>query len=139
MVEKSFPVAESISTNSGNKSPPDLTIIRIDEWEKRLNSLLASGTRSSLVDGLPDEGVDGGMTVPPIVTPPFIAEASQSFVKFFGDSSNREDHTTLVFDEVERSGCHWACTYPKKKSVRGRSKTVTSSLWVDWWKSQMIF
>jgi hypothetical protein len=43
----------------------------------------------------------------------------QGFVKFFGESSNRESRNLPVIKEVVRAGCHWACTYPKSKKPRG--------------------
>ncbi|KKN15723.1 hypothetical protein LCGC14_0983130 [marine sediment metagenome] len=45
-------------------------------------------------------------------------EASQAFVKFFGESTNRSGRDRLILDEVDGSGCHWACTYPKGRRPR---------------------
>lgn len=42
----------------------------------------------------------------------------RAFVKFFGEGHNRADHADLVDDEVKRSGCHWACTYPRNRRPR---------------------
>lgn len=42
----------------------------------------------------------------------------QVFVKFFGESHSRADRSTPVLEQVERSGCHWACTYPRNKRPR---------------------
>ena len=39
-------------------------------------------------------------------------------MKFFGEGSNRVLRTHRVVDEVERSGCHWACTYPSDRRPR---------------------
>ncbi|MGO6891191.1 MULTISPECIES: hypothetical protein [Rhizobium] len=39
-------------------------------------------------------------------------------MKFFGRADNRASLTTLVEEEVIRSGSHWACTYPKGKRPR---------------------
>jgi len=44
--------------------------------------------------------------------------AFRSFIKFFGDAGNRTDRSLPVSDEVERAGCHWACTYPMGKRPR---------------------
>ena len=44
--------------------------------------------------------------------------APQAFVKFFGESTNRCSQKILILEEVKRSGCHWACTYPKGKRPR---------------------
>jgi hypothetical protein len=96
----------------------DLTEARLCAWEKQLSDLLAGGSRSSKTAGLPDEGADAGVTAPPIVLPSLVAEAPQSFVKFFGVSSDRAHRNLPVLEEVNRSGCHWACTYPKGKRPR---------------------
>jgi hypothetical protein len=39
-------------------------------------------------------------------------------VKFFGEGHNRADRAASTFAEVQRSGCHWACTYPAGKRPR---------------------
>ena len=54
----------------------------------------------------------------PVSLPPFVGDARQAFVKFFGVSSNRASRSRSVLEEVQRSGCHWACTYPKGKRPR---------------------
>lgn len=46
------------------------------------------------------------------------AESGQAFVKFFGEGSNRVAWSFPVLEEVARSGCHWACTYPTTKRPR---------------------
>jgi hypothetical protein len=68
--------------------------------------------------GLDDEGVDAGLPAAPIELPAVIDEAPQAFVKFFGAGENRADRSMPVFEEVRRSGCHRACTYPKDKRPR---------------------
>ncbi|MGI8423050.1 MAG: phospholipase D family protein [Chloroflexota bacterium] len=100
------------------KSGPDLTLSRLDSWEKQLDAVRAAGAPRSWAAALPDEGVDAGVATPPISVPPQVADASQSFVKFFGEGHNRSEHTGAVLDEIERSGCHWACTYPEGKRPR---------------------
>ena len=97
---------------------PDLTIARLEMWEARLSGILAGGSRPSETARLPDEGVDAGVTVPSVVFPPWVAEAPQAFVKFFGTGRNRANRSLPVLKEVKRAGCHWACTYPKDKRPR---------------------
>lgn len=97
---------------------PDLTKARLERWEARLSSILAGGSRPSETARLPDEGVDAGVTVPSVVLPPWVAEAPQAFVKFFGTSRNRANRSLPVIEEVKIAGCHWACTYPKDKRPR---------------------
>ncbi len=100
------------------RSGSDLTHAQLDAWEKQLTDVLAKGSRPSMVTGLSDEGVNAGVATPPVIVPPLVAEASQSFVKFFGEGHRRSESRVTVFEEVKRSGCHWACTYPKGKRPR---------------------
>jgi len=44
--------------------------------------------------------------------------ATHGFVKFFGSGNNRADRSMPIAEEIERSGCHWACTYPRNKRPR---------------------
>lgn len=97
---------------------PNLTRARLDGWDKKLTSVLSRGSRPERMANLTDEGVNVGVKEPPIVLPPIVAEAPQSFVKFFGNSQDRYRRSKLVIDEVKRSGCHWACSYPKLKRPR---------------------
>ena len=101
-----------------SKAGQNLSFEKLDSWEKKVTDRLAKGARPSGIAGLGDEGVDVGESPPPIVFPPWAAEAPQAFVKFFGISSGRVELTLPIFAEVERSGCHWACTYPKDKRPR---------------------
>jgi hypothetical protein len=68
--------------------------------------------------GLGDEGADAGFPEEFPASSGWSTEARQAFVKFFGEGHNRADRSDRVFDEVDRSGCHWACTYPKGKRPR---------------------
>jgi hypothetical protein len=104
--------------NLWGQAGPDLSFERLMEWEEKVNAHLMGGSRPSGRTGLGDEGVDVGNTVPSIVPPGWVAEASQAFVKFFGVSSDRAERSVTVLEEVERTGCHWACTYPKGKRPR---------------------
>ncbi len=104
--------------NLWKRAGSDLSIDRLAEWESKLNSVVIAGSRPSLSGSLPDEGADAGVPAPPFVAPSLVEEASQAFVKFFGTSATRSLRTTLIFDEVKRSGSHWACTYPLGKRPR---------------------
>lgn len=101
-----------------SKAGPDLTMDRLEAWERKVTACLAKGGKTSKMTGLGDEGVDVGGTAPPIGTPSWVAEADQAFVKFFGISSLRAALSLTVTAEVKRAGCHWACTYPKNKRPR---------------------
>lgn len=96
----------------------DLKINRLAKWEKKIEEHLARGGKGSMTPGLGDEGANAGFPIAPILPQGWVAEANQTFVKFFGESHKRADVSVPIFDEVDRSGCHWACTYPKGKRPR---------------------
>jgi hypothetical protein len=100
------------------RSGSDLTLTRLEEWEKRIAKVQAAGARPSARRGLSDEGANAGFGTEVIVVPPRVAEAPQAFIKFFGHHANRLSRDFPVLKEVEGSGCHWACTYPKTKRPR---------------------
>jgi len=105
-------------TDLWGKAGADLSLARLDEWEVRVTGRQAEGSKSDRVDGLGDEGVDVGEATPPVNIPPWAEDANQAFVKFFGVSSKREGLSLPVMAEVDRAGCHWACTYPRNKRPR---------------------
>ena len=96
----------------------DLELDRLATGEQRITRHLALQGGSSDSAGLGDEGTDAGFFPDPIVLPGPVAENEQAFVKFFGESHRRADRSMNVLEEVRRSGCHWACTYPKGKRPR---------------------
>jgi hypothetical protein len=97
----------------------NLSIARLEEWERLLTEYLAAGAPPVAATNLPDEGADGGAHLEPIAFSAWVDDLRQGFVKFFGESKNRAQHTIQVLDEVRGSGCHWACTYGKRpKQVR---------------------
>lgn len=100
------------------KAGPDLDLARLAGWEKRIEGVRVAGARPSVASDLSDEGTNVGTMEPVTVETPRVAEAPQSFVKFFGEGHNRAPLTMEILEEVERSGCHWACSYPKKKRPR---------------------
>ena len=95
----------------------DLQLTQLVDWEERIGACLTRGAPPRDMIGLGDEGVDAGIAVDPLPAP-WAGSADQAFVKFFGESDNRADRFMTVFDEVKRSGCHWACTYPYGKRPR---------------------
>lgn len=103
-------------------SAPDLSDERLTEWERQIDEYLASGAPPATASSLGDEGVDVGLDPdtlpegPPL--PPWVDEATQAFVKFFGKGDNRAPRSMAILDEVERAGCHWACSYPAGKRPR---------------------
>lgn len=96
---------------------PDLTSERIAEWRAKVERCRAARARGG-DEGLGDEGVDValGDEEPPIFPPE--APTQPSFVKLFGEGAKRADRTQSVRWAVERTGCHWACTYPPTKRPR---------------------
>lgn len=102
------------------KAGPDLTASRLGAWESAVTKYLAGGAGPTVAAkrSLSDEGVDAGLAADPVDLPPIVADAPQAFVKFFGESNNRATRSMSVFEEVRRSGCHRACTYPKGKRPR---------------------
>lgn len=99
----------------------DVTSQQLDDWEHLVGEHLDGGARPAAAAALPDFGaiVTGTATALPDLAPPgWPAESGQAFVKFFGEGSNRADHDASTMGEVQRSGCHWACTYPADKRPR---------------------
>lgn len=97
-----------------DRAGPDLDLERIQRWEHELATLAAEGARPSRIQGLIDEGavVFAPQVAVPVPVP--IAHAPQAFIKFFGSTGTRADRALTVFEEVRGSGCHFACTYPKR-------------------------
>lgn len=103
-------------------------LAQLDEWEEQVEVFLTGGGRPSAAAALPDFGADvpaGGARAPgpspdrmPGWSPGWAAESGEAFVKFFGEGDNRAYRDASVLDEVRRSGCHWACTYPAARRPR---------------------
>jgi hypothetical protein len=104
--------------NLWKRAGDDLDLARLEGWEERLEAVRGTGSRPSIKSGLSDEGTDVGLVRPTAYETPRVEEASQSFVKFFGEGHNRASMDKSVLEEVKASGCHWACTYPKNKRPR---------------------
>lgn len=91
---------------------------RLDEWERRIEERLAARDPHSTAVGLGDEGVYVESFAEPASLPVPASIVEQAFVKFFGEGDNRAERAMRVIDEVDSSGSHWACTYPKGKRPR---------------------
>ena len=96
----------------------DLAPSRLDNWETRVSAYRRKNSGVRRPSGLGDEGADAGLPTEPVVLTDDGGEPEQAFVKFFGEGKNRADRSLAVIDEVKRSGCHWACTFPKGKRPR---------------------
>jgi hypothetical protein len=95
----------------------NLTMARIDEWDRTIEPVLVRGGRQADVEALQDQGTPVMMAVPPLSGLPIQGDAPQAFVKFFGtgDKEGRVPRIRSVWDEVDRAGSHWACAYPSGK------------------------
>ncbi|WP_437284337.1 phospholipase D family protein [Sorangium sp. So ce406] len=100
------------------RSGEDLNLARLESWEAKVTKHQAEGARADPASRLGDEGADGGLLAVAPRGEPWSGDAEQSFVKLFGEGDNRAFWTMPVFTEVDRSGSHRACTYPKGKRPR---------------------
>lgn len=102
----------------------DLDEVRLNEWKDQVDVVLNTGGRAARKVALPDHGTPVGDDMVGVgdadieIDEGWPSESGQAFVKFFGEGSNRVAWSHSVLDEVERSGCHWACTYPASKRPR---------------------
>lgn len=102
------------------RSGADLDLASIEKWDKIVLRHRASGGRPNHPIGLGDFGADVGIAKPPpVVLAPVFFDASQAFVKFLGQGSNREALSLLTIAEIKRSGCHRVLSYPAKKRPSG--------------------
>ena len=99
----------------------DLTKARLQGWRRKVTTHLAQEDGRDTATPLGDEGVAFDSSTASLVLPGWVGEAEQAFVKFFGKSDNRADRGMAVLEEIRRSGCHWACTYPRGRHPRGVS------------------
>jgi hypothetical protein len=96
----------------------DVSLGQLAEWQAQVEKYLASGAGVLATLPMPDYGTGGGILTAPAIPEGWAGEATQAFVKFFGNADGRVSLSEPVLTEVERSGCHWACTYPRGKRPR---------------------
>ena len=97
----------------------DLQSSQIDDWAQIIKLHCLSGGRPSHHTGLEDFGVDTGISEPPPMPAlNMIDDSTLAFVKFLGEHANRVSLSHSSFAELDRSGCHWAVCYPKRKRPR---------------------
>lgn len=105
-----------------NTIPSILDRKQICKWRKEIDSCIQSGKDSYRNNKLKDYGFNIKKNIlnkDKINVPKSLNSGTkQFFIKFFGEGNNRVDANTLVSEEIKRSGCHWACTYPTKKIPR---------------------
>ena len=95
-----------------------LTEEKLASWESQIETSRARGAGPATRNGLNDQGTDVGLDAPASDSAPFAALTGQAFVKFFGEGHYRAEADLNIFEEVDGSGSHWACTYPKGKRPR---------------------
>lgn len=89
---------------------------KLTKWQREVAKHNTKAGRRSR-PGLPDYGTEVDQYSEP-AEPDLRESTDRAFVKFFGEGHNRSAHSDLIFEEVKRSGCHWACTYPKNRRPR---------------------
>ena len=114
IIEKCLQYFDDLWARAGK----DASASRLEDWERTVTSHLARGAPPAAPSGLSDEGVDAGIPAEADPLPAWSVVDGQSFVKFFGEGDNRAEPSQPVLEEVRRSGCHWACTYPVGKRPR---------------------
>lgn len=97
----------------------DLSAAQLDTWSDTVTNYRANGGRSGTGALLGDFGADAGIAPsPPTTLPVIVADASQAFVKFLGESNNRVPQTCPTIEEIERAGCDHVLAYPNSKRPR---------------------
>lgn len=97
----------------------DVSLAQLKSWEEAVNQCRAAGGRLRARTHLGDFGVDAGIDTPsPASLPSIVADATQAFVKFLGESNNRVPVTCPTVEEIIRAGCHLVLAYPAKKRPR---------------------
>lgn len=95
-----------------------LTEPKLASWETQIEQVRTLGAGPATRSGLKDQGTDIGFEAPPSASPPFAALTGRAFVKLFGEGDNRFERDSTIFDAIDDSGSHWACSYPKNKRPR---------------------
>jgi hypothetical protein len=105
---------EFLWNNAGDR----LTKTELTKWKEEIDELQRSGGRRDRRQRLKDYGKEMGLSKNEPDSDVGLSIGSQWFVKFFGISSDRLPNNFSVLEEVQSSGSHWACTYPKGKRPR---------------------
>lgn len=123
MLTSNIDAISSIETyydNLWHKIPTILEKNQINKWRKEINSILKKGKDSYKKNILKDYGFNMDKKShdqePKIIVK--LTDSNQYFIKFFGEGNSRADITMSIYEEVKRSGCHWACTYPTNKKPK---------------------
>lgn len=95
----------------------DLTPSQLASWEATIQPYLLAGAPPAGAGALPDEGTAVG-PAEPAGGDAWAADATEAFVKFFGQANRRERPTIEMFELLDSTGAHWACTYPAGRRPR---------------------
>ena len=116
IIEKCLEYFENLWSVAGN----DLVGDQVDAWDRTVTDYWMGGGRPHARGDLEDFGVDAGIIeTPPAQVPIVVSEPSQAFVKFLGSNNNRFQLSDLIFEEIQRAGCHWTVCYPTNRRPRG--------------------
>ena len=97
----------------------DLNATQLDTWSDTVTQHRAASGRATASASLGDFGADAGIDPsPPTTLPVVVADASQAFVKFLGESDNRVPLSCPTVEEIDRAGCHRVVAYPASKRPR---------------------
>jgi hypothetical protein len=97
----------------------DLSAAQLDVWSDTVTKHQAGGGKPPAGASLGDFGADAGIgPLPPTTLPVVVADASQAFVKFLGESDNRVPLGCPTVEEIERAGCQRVLAYPTSKRPR---------------------
>lgn len=102
-----------------SRAGKNLTVARLTEFERKIDNHRRTVGPATPTSRLGDEGTDAEALRGEIETSIVQGTtAPQAFVKFFHKSGSRADRSMAILELVRRSGCHWACTYPKNRRPR---------------------
>jgi len=104
--------------NLWNKAGENLSKSRLKEFEAKVSQYLATKNHNDVFESLKDEGIKVDIWPEHPTFPIWVPDIKQAFVKFFGEGNSRADGSAQILDEIKRSGCHWACAYPKDRRPR---------------------
>lgn len=97
----------------------DLSEGQLSELTTVVERYLTSCARTVRRPRLPDVGATLSQYWAPPMETPWVDNATQAFVKFLGEGTNRVPLSHTVLDEMRRSGCHWAVAYPASRRPSG--------------------
>lgn len=105
--------------NLWRRSGPDLQPDQVESWNQKITDYHMSGGKPDPNEELGDCGMDVGIDSLALSPEPVaFDDATQAFIKFLGQSSNRRLLSHKIVKTLKRSDCHHVLCYPKKKRPR---------------------